>query len=84
MSPTMQYTNRHIRRRFQSLLGQQEQATDVLLQTGISRRRQEQRVRRGSAGYKVEQSGKVLEESTVSSRQKSTQEMHVSSQQSLR
>ena len=56
MSPTMQYTNRHIRRRFRSLLGQREQATDVLLQTGISKHRQEQRVRRGSAGYKVEQS----------------------------
>src|SRR5271170_8058375 len=79
MSPTMRYTNRHIRRRFRSLLGQQEQTTDVLLQTGVSRHRQEQRVRRGSAGYKVEQSGRVLEEPTVSSRQKSAQEIHVSS-----
>ncbi len=36
-------------------------------------------MRRGSAGYKVEQSGRVLEESTVGSSQKSAQEMYVSS-----
>ena len=36
-------------------------------------------MRRGSAGYKVEQSGRVLEESTVGSSQKSAQEMHMSS-----